>query len=244
MTDTEETGTRTQSINSFKNECERKENGMALFNNNDTEKEEGAGTVQENVSLTEEEQLNVQIEQLRKEISDLYTDIGQEYYESGGNEPVSDHMSSCFDDIRAREEKIQDCKNEIRTIKGITTCEHCGADIFVTDTFCGTCGARIISEITISSTGGNCPSCGQKVYPGQQYCSTCGARINISDESMEEEIPNETSFVSDGFPDDTEDIPKSQDPVQEERAIYCSNCGARLEPGDLFCMNCGQKVEE
>ncbi len=180
------------------------------------------------ISTEEEDRLNDQIDQLETEIHSFYTDIGEEYYKTNRDNPQGETMASCFEEIGKREEEIQNCKDQIRVLKGITTCEHCGADIMVTDTFCPACGERIISEITVSSSGGTCPNCGSRVEPDQMFCSTCGAKVTISETISDEDILLEETRIYEvpeeeesGFeteepePKTEEPEPKTEEPEPE-----------------------------
>ncbi len=166
------------------------------------------------ISTEEEDRLNEQIDQLETEINSFYTDIGEEYYKTNRDNPQGETMASCFEEIGKREEEIQNCKDQIRVLKGITTCEHCGADIMVTDTFCPACGERIISEITVSSSGGTCPNCGSRVEPDQMFCSTCGAKVTISETISDEDILLEETRIYE-VPDEEEPEPEIREPEPE-----------------------------
>ncbi|MCD8366174.1 MAG: zinc ribbon domain-containing protein [Clostridiales bacterium] len=83
-------------------------------------------------------------------------------------------------------EKITECREQIRTLKGIVSCKNCGADINVSDTFCSCCGTRIVSEATLSPDENQCPNCGGKVNPGQLFCTTCGMRLTIAASAADE----------------------------------------------------------
>ncbi len=229
-----------------------------------------------NSIFNEEEQaqeaarLTAEIDRLDTEIASCFTNIGREYYEANPDDPMSDEMEEDYRKIDNCKAQIRDLTDEIRKLKGITTCEHCGADISVTDTFCSVCGARIISEITVSPNGGICPNCGHRVDPGKMFCSTCGVKINISESVSDDDILLEKTIVLDPIPErpeqeiedeeikieevTLEEILTEEEQETEEPAFagieagviqrFCMNCGAQIEPGDRFCLNCGQPIEK
>ncbi len=208
----------------------------------------------------EEDRIQAEIDRTEAEIDSLYAEIGKEYYMNSREDPRSEEMESCFRSVDERRAEIQDLTDQIRALRGITTCGSCGADILVTDTFCSNCGARIISEITLSSVGGICPNCGHKVKEGQLFCSTCGAKVNISETAgteagADDDISGETDDEMIKIEKTIVLSPvnrKKETAASEENSSgtagsdivgYCTNCGEPIQEGMMFCMFCGTPVE-
>ncbi len=54
-------------------------------------------------------------------------------------------------------------------------CISCGAEIEDGSSFCGVCGAPVVSGNTNVNTGERCKYCGAPMDPGSGYCSVCGS---------------------------------------------------------------------
>lgn len=248
---------------------------MALFNKSDydqqgpnTSREDNEESFEFKPASTEEERLNVKLDQLDGELTSLYAQVGKDYYEQNIDNPQDEEMTSLFQGIADKKEEVERCTGQLRTLKGITTCKHCGADILVTDMYCANCGERNLSEITIAPDGGKCPNCGDQVSPGQQYCSTCGAKVNVSEtaapEESEPENPaaEETAAQSPEMEDtdfektmvwtsSTEEPaveePAAEEPAAEQPAAQESAASgtSQSEPNEptAFCTNCGSPLE-
>ncbi len=249
---------------------------MALFNKSDydqqvpnTERENNEEILEFNPASTEEERLTVKLNQLNGELDSLYAQVGKDYYEANIDTPQDGDMTSLFRDIADKKGEVENLTGQLRTLKGITTCKHCGADILVTDTFCSNCGERNISEVTIAPADGKCPNCGHQVSPGQQFCTTCGAKVNVSESAAapEETAPEKPVMEETAAQEPAMHTPEMEDtdfektmvwsPAAEESAPKESTAeepaaqeptasGApQSEPNEpaAFCTNCGSPLE-
>ncbi len=218
-------------------------------------------------SEAEAEQLTAEIEQRESALSAIYARIGQKHYEECDMDAQSEEMQDLFREVEGQKTQIQELHDRVRALRGIRTCKQCGADVLVGDTFCSSCGARIITEITVSSAGGICSCCGHRVEPGQLFCSTCGAKVQVVDDSavdsLDQDDPVENNFGQD---DPVKDNFVKGDPDEEATLIYnplnaakkqeqqettapenvrrvCPSCGKEVQEGQLYCMFCGAKIE-
>jgi sec-independent protein translocase protein TatA len=60
-------------------------------------------------------------------------------------------------------------------------CPSCQALNAVSQKFCGKCGARMASPVSVSSATlieNTCPSCATVNPPGQAFCGQCGTRLS------------------------------------------------------------------
>lgn len=86
---------------------------------------------------------------------------------------------------------------------------------------------------------GVCPSCGAALEPDCAFCVECGARL--ADFAAAQEAPAEEAPVR--FCTECGNM------VEDDSAMFCNNCGARLGGGDIYshsteptvkrCPNCG-----
>ncbi len=227
---------------------------MPLFNNTNTNGSENGNAQEPSQSQaavfpTEEERLGEQMSQMERELSGVYAQIGQKHYEECDVDAQSEEMRTLFREVESRKARIQEISDQIRKLKGITTCQACGADVSIHDTFCGSCGARIITEIEVPPTGGVCSACGSRVAPGQLFCSTCGAKVLVVDveaaAGSDEEIPDDEKtviYTSGEEVWESEESAPSEETASGNGKRICPNCGTPLEPGDAFCINCGTRV--
>lgn len=65
---------------------------------------------------------------------------------------------------------------------------------------------------TISAVN-TCPQCGVKLGRGMAFCGKCGYRL-----------------------------PEQEQPVKENRTLFCTSCGAAVSEGVMFCSSCGTKI--
>ncbi len=54
-------------------------------------------------------------------------------------------------------------------------CASCGSESRAGQQFCGTCGAKLVTELPQQKV--KCPNCGSQNLAGQQFCGTCGTRL-------------------------------------------------------------------
>ncbi len=220
---------------------------MDLFNTN-AKKTEGTGMTgsrSENgvSSAAEVERLSEQMDQLEEALSKIYGQIGQKHYEECDFDAQDAEMLVLFREVEGQKAQIQEINDRIRALKGITTCKQCGADVRISDTFCGSCGARIITEIKVSPNGGVCSCCGHKVEPGQLFCSTCGAKVNVVEGDLEDDFDEDATIIYEPRTSDRkEELGEEIAPESGKR--ICPKCGRELQEDQVFCMFCGTKVED
>jgi len=89
--------------------------------------------------------LSVQISSQEKIINKLYAELGKAYFELHREEEDGPYASR-FREIKSASEKIQELKGEINKIKGVKTCENCGADMDADAAYCPGCGTKASAE--------------------------------------------------------------------------------------------------
>ncbi len=124
--------------------------------------------------------LNSLISENEKRIVQLYTVIGQLYYEKHMDDLMADELEKIKEISNLREE-IKKQQEEIKQIKGIAKCANCGADVSIEAVFCNICGARMTQggqdERAAVSEGEVCPKCHSSVRAGNLFCSNCGFKL-------------------------------------------------------------------
>jgi predicted nucleic acid-binding Zn ribbon protein len=128
--------------------------------------------------LTDVARLNSLIADEQRQINNLYSQIGKLYYETSPAETDSPIGKLCHA-ITAANERIGKHNEEIRQIKGIRKCPSCGADLPLSLTFCGMCGAKIETQQDKSQDAPKmfCTDCGTEIPEGVSFCTSCGQKI-------------------------------------------------------------------
>ncbi|MBR6770733.1 MAG: zinc ribbon domain-containing protein [Lachnospiraceae bacterium] len=139
----------------------------------------GHEVAQKTQNFTEMTRLNGIISEKEKKLKQLYTVIGEYYYE----QHKDDSTAECRDfiiEIRLLMEEIDQCKEELRKIKGTGKCTECGAEVVADAAFCNVCGARIVQQQVQSSLdieGKVCPNCSTVVAIDNLFCDRCGTKL-------------------------------------------------------------------
>lgn len=86
--------------------------------------------------------LNSNISDEEHRITNAYTEIGKMYYESH-LENFEECYGNQFSLIKDSMAKIEEYKQKIVDIKGVTKCPKCGAELTKDDVFCTACGTKV-----------------------------------------------------------------------------------------------------
>ena len=57
-------------------------------------------------------------------------------------------------------------------------CPNCGSENSVAQKFCGTCGAKLVTEAQQQKI--KCPNCGSQNPTTQQFCGACGTKLTAT----------------------------------------------------------------
>ncbi len=95
-------------------------------------------------SFQELKNIKRKIEYEKARIYEIYTEIGQKYYESlKKGADATEEMKLLCDDIDSRRRRIKKMTFEENGIRGHKVCPKCNAEVNGKFKFCGVCGARI-----------------------------------------------------------------------------------------------------
>ena len=86
--------------------------------------------------------LNSQISTEENRINAAFLAIGRRYFEENAGE-VSEEYISDFSAINDARAKIRSYQDQISIIKGICTCQNCGAEVSNEAVFCSACGTKV-----------------------------------------------------------------------------------------------------
>ena len=157
-----------------------------------------------------------------KQITELYTAIGKEYYERHKDDVNAEEQKN-IEAITALFKQINDLKEEIKELEGVATCPNCGKDVPSDVMFCNHCGCKIVKETKEQEDAVKCPDCGADLPAGAMFCNNCGCKI-----AKEPEV---RSCANCGKP-----LP--------ENSMFCAHCGTKVEVADEKAENTEVKTED
>lgn len=110
--------------------------------------------------------------QLEQQIASVYADIGACYYRRHKDDAGAEEREK-LDFITNAYEQIHQNEEQIKRIRGIAPCPHCGADVSVDAPFCSSCG----QPTGFVPPRRLCPNCSAQTTPGAAFCTACGTRL-------------------------------------------------------------------
>lgn len=173
----------------------------------------GQSIAQSTKNFADVTKLNSTVSDYEKQIMDLYTIVGKAYYERHKNDVNAEERQRIMA-INALFKQIEDLKQQVKEIEGLTKCPNCGGDVPRDALFCNNCGSKIIKE----TAGRHCSNCGMPLAADSMFCAHCGTKVEL------EAAKVENTEVSAG----------------EQK--LCPVCQAVLTDEDVFCSGCGTPV--
>lgn len=102
----------------------------------------GQSAVQKTKEMADVAKLNSAIADEERRIDSNYLEIGKLYVARYGEAPEAG-FDSMIAAINESQEKIKGYQQQIKDIKGVVTCEKCGAEVSGEAAFCSSCGAPL-----------------------------------------------------------------------------------------------------
>lgn len=148
---------------------------MAFFDNFTKKVSEATQTVaQKGRDIADITKLNIAISDEERKIDELYKKIGELFVERVGGS-VEGEFADLVGEIKASEQKIAESKQQIKDIKGITTCPKCKTELSADAVFCTACGEKLSKEEP--SNAPVCKKCGAEVSAEATFCTSCGEKL-------------------------------------------------------------------
>ena len=136
----------------------------------------GQGVAQGTKNLTDTARLNGLISDEEKNIAKLITELGQGYYNLHKSDPEGE-LAQIVSAINEAYNNIEQHKEQIKTIKGVTKCANCGADVANGAAFCANCGTPNAAAQAAAPAAKFCANCGTAVEAGAAFCNNCGNKL-------------------------------------------------------------------
>ena len=224
--------------------------------------EKTAKAVQKAKDLSEITKLNSIISDEQNKIDTIYKQIGKLYY--------SIHRQDCEPDFQAMitsisecEQKIDVIRKKIQDIKGVQTCEKCGAEMPMGVAFCSNCGTKILKQQPIDESIIICQNCGTSIKKGSRFCTGCGkpvimpnpqpnAQINTNTQAvntetvqqMPQEVANEVETTQQVTPEVTPEVIEEQNLTEQTTQPVAQEPETIIEESKKLCPNCNSEVSD
>ena len=167
--------------------------------------------------------LNAQISSIQREITGLYTSIGERYYETHKDSP-EECFSGMIKEVNDRVARINSIQREIESTKE---------------------AMASVSFTAAQPSVRYCVKCGTPLELGSVFCVKCGAKqpgadgdsveVPVAEPVMQESPVAETNIEA--FNETANDV------SAVEAEIKCPVCGVSLKAGSAFCTTCGSKLD-
>ncbi|MDO4323732.1 MAG: zinc ribbon domain-containing protein [Lachnospiraceae bacterium] len=102
----------------------------------------GKDTVEEVQKMNEVRQLNGKVNDAKKQINNLYIEMGKRLYEQYREAPFEGFESE-IQSINEKNELIEQLKEQIRVVKGVVLCPCCNMEVPEHERFCSNCGNKM-----------------------------------------------------------------------------------------------------
>ncbi len=149
--------------------------------------------------------LNNKVSANERQIKDLYTQLGDAYYQVHSEDPETG-FSPMVTQITDLQNEIKEWNEQIQQLKGNIKCPNCGEYVDGKAYVCPHCGQSLLPEGSIV-----CPQCGAVIEEGMAFCQYCGARLDAQPEAAEELEPGQIRCTCGA--------------LLEKDDLFCAQCG-------------------
>ena len=102
----------------------------------------GRDTVAEVQKMNDIRQINAKISEQKKQISAIYSQVGQKLYKLYKEAPL-EGFDMEFQKIDERFATIEVYNDQIREIKGVRICPNCHTEVSISERYCSACGQKL-----------------------------------------------------------------------------------------------------
>lgn len=131
--------------------------------------------------------LKLQISTKEKDISKVYTSIGEMVYEAMQQENLEEiypQVLSRCQEISAKKEEIQQISEKVRLLRDEKMCPACDKVAKLDTKFCSGCGhhfsedsSSLMDEKDLQPDMAVCPSCDKEMESDSKFCGHCGYSV-------------------------------------------------------------------
>ncbi len=186
--------------------------------------------------------LNRTITEDEKKIEALYSQIGKTYYELNAS-AAAEKFAEPVAAITAALAAIENCKEQIKAIKGVANCPNCGAEVPYTSAFCNSCGTKMPPRPVAAPA----PAPAQAYAPAQPYAPVQAPAQPYAPVQAPAQAyaPAQPFAPAPEAPAQTfAPAPAPEAPAAAaDDSVQCPTCGASVPAGFKFCTSCGNIME-
>ncbi len=182
------------------------------------------GVVQKTKDTAETIKLNGMISDEEKRINSFLIEIGKTYFElhKDSFEPAFESMILGIKDSQL---KIENYSEQVKRLKGVVRCPHCGGEVPYGAPFCSSCGSQMNLQANVNNTPVNsnvqrCINCGVPLAPDTAFCTNCGTKVEAN----------------------TQPVVTQQETSAAPATKVCPKCGKEIAANAQFCIGCGSKI--
>ena len=180
----------------------------------------GRDTVTEVQKMNDIRQINSKINEQKKQISSIYSQIGQKLYKLYKEAPL-EGFDMEFQKIDERFATIEVYNDQIREIKGVRMCPNCHTEVSLHERYCSACGQKLPEIIHVQTDEhGNTVIEGTNAevidLPEQETVKTVKMKIAEEPEEILKEEPGEEK-AAEAEESEPEEI-QEEEPEKEKTA--------------------------
>ncbi|EFM11949.1 hypothetical protein PaecuDRAFT_1557 [Paenibacillus curdlanolyticus YK9] len=154
---------------------------MSIFERVKQGASDAARKAQQTLEIT---RLNSQKSSREKEMSKLYTEMGEAMFHAymhGETAETEERVTSCCEQLRTLQQEVDAIEDKIQGVKLEKSC-GCGKVVPVNVKFCPDCGTRFTEqepkpEMTMGEIRVICPDCDTENDLAARYCTDCGLEL-------------------------------------------------------------------
>jgi DNA replicative helicase MCM subunit Mcm2 (Cdc46/Mcm family) len=132
--------------------------------------------VQKGREMADVAKYNSLISEEEKRAASIFEQLGRKYMEVKGEAP-EEIFRDYIDALKVSEEKVQDYRAKLVTLKGLIRCSSCGAEIPAGSVFCAVCGTKVSQTQQAVQNERKCAVCGASIPSGSKFCTSCGQAV-------------------------------------------------------------------
>ncbi|MBP3602871.1 MAG: zinc-ribbon domain-containing protein [Lachnospiraceae bacterium] len=135
------------------------------------------GALKKGKDMADVAKFNSLINDEEKKITGIYEQIGKKYVEVLG-ESADENFKELLDLLKASQDKVEEYRNNVKELKGVSNCPTCGAEVANNALFCAVCGTKMAEPAAEPVAAEvHCADCGAVIAPGSKFCTSCGKPV-------------------------------------------------------------------
>ncbi len=112
----------------------------------------GKDTADEVQKLNKIRQLNGKVNDAKKQIENVYSEIGKKFYELH-KDYIPEGFEELIKTINEKAAEIEELKGQLRDVKGVVLCTSCNMEVSGDERFCPNCGSKMPEPVEVADEG-------------------------------------------------------------------------------------------